>query len=354
MSMSTFSAGAPGTAGLAARSTLSTLSTAMSSSSNFGPPQSAASITSMESKKGRGGCDTAKRNISPTHVSLGSSSSSSLFAGRLKLPPGTVTASKTIRRRRSSGDKQDSMDTSDIHDNQHDHGYHTQLSSSFPSKSAAGLAAFESSSFVMPSSSSSVTGVRKKTMLLIDPIAKAQSREARKLNDSMVYLEGPQVYSCVECRTHLTTHDEIISKSFHGRRGRAYLFDNCVNVTIGPAQERVLMTGLHSVCDIFCKRCKTLVGWTYKKAYEQSQKYKEGKFIVEKINLHIEESDYYGDIMHPVGERKHRFRARSISWGRDDSSRGSHRGLPDVYEYDTSTSSTMSLSSSSDSRLDLP
>ena len=136
--------------------------------------------------------------------------------------------------------------------------------------------------------------------------------------------------------------------------GRAYLFDNCVNVTIGPAQERTLMTGLHSVCDIFCKRCKTLVGWTYKKAYEQSQKYKEGKFIVEKINLHIEESDYYGDIMHPAGERKHRFRARSISWGRDDCSRGSHRGVPDVYEYDTSTSSTMSLSSSSESRLDLP
>jgi hypothetical protein len=50
--------------------------------------------------------------------------------------------------------------------------------------------------------------------------AKAQSRGARKLNDSLVYLDGPQIYTCAQCRTHLTSHDEIISKSFHGRHGK--------------------------------------------------------------------------------------------------------------------------------------
>jgi hypothetical protein len=48
----------------------------------------------------------------------------------------------------------------------------------------------------------------------------AQSNSARKLNDSMVYLDGPQIYTCAQCRTHLTSHDEIISKSFHGRHGK--------------------------------------------------------------------------------------------------------------------------------------
>lgn len=62
------------------------------------------------------------------------------------------------------------------------------------------------------------TRARKKFML-VDPVAKAQSRSARKLNDSLVYLDGPQIYTCAQCRTHLTTHDEIISKSFHGRHG---------------------------------------------------------------------------------------------------------------------------------------
>jgi hypothetical protein len=51
-------------------------------------------------------------------------------------------------------------------------------------------------------------------------LAKAQARSARKLNDSLVYLDGPQVYACAECRTHLSSHDEIISKSFHGRHGK--------------------------------------------------------------------------------------------------------------------------------------
>lgn len=71
-----------------------------------------------------------------------------------------------------------------------------------------------------------------------------------------------------------------------------------------------------------------MVGWTYAKAYESSQKYKEGKFIVEKINLHLEESDYY-NIAPPAGERKDRFRARSISWG-SDYERGSSET---IYEY---------------------
>lgn len=62
-----------------------------------------------------------------------------------------------------------------------------------------------------------------------------------------------------------------------------------------------------------------------------SQKYKEGKFIVEKINLHLEESDYY-DVAHPAGERKHRFRERSISWGSE--SLKSDHGPSTVYEYE--------------------
>jgi len=51
-------------------------------------------------------------------------------------------------------------------------------------------------------------------------IAKAKARTAQQVNDAMVYLDGPQVYTCGQCRTHLTSHDDIISKSFHGRHGR--------------------------------------------------------------------------------------------------------------------------------------
>ena len=180
-----------------------------------------------------------------------------------------------------------------------------------------------------PASPRSPSGRR---VLLQDTLSKAKARDAQRVNDSMVYLDGPQVYTCAQCRTHLTSHDDIISKSFHGRRGRAYLFDQCVNVTLGAAEERRLITGLHSVCDIYCKRCKTLVGWTYQKAYETNQKYKEGKFIVEKINLHLEESHF--DVAPPAGERMDRWRRRSMSWG-DNADADANASM--VFEYRPST-----------------
>ena len=54
------------------------------------------------------------------------------------------------------------------------------------------------------------------------------------------------------------------------------------NVSLGVKEDRLLITGLHTVCDIYCVSCSALLGWKYETAYEQSQKYKEGKYIVEK------------------------------------------------------------------------
>ncbi|RRT41349.1 hypothetical protein B296_00050331 [Ensete ventricosum] len=61
-------------------------------------------------------------------------------------------------------------------------------------------------------------------------------------------LPGPKVFKCGRCKVDLASHDAIISKDFHGRHGRAYLFRN-------------------------------------EKAYEESQKYKEGKYILEKARM---------------------------------------------------------------------
>eukprot|EP00063_Salmo_salar_P053422 XP_014028257.1 PREDICTED: protein yippee-like 1 isoform X1 [Salmo salar] len=121
-----------------------------------------------------------------------------------------------------------------------------------------------------------------------------------------------RTYSCIHCRAHLANHDELISKvcgvftdvwcvfgpqsilrdsflflfqSFQGSQGRAYLFNSVVNVGCGPAEERVLLTGLHAVADIYCENCKTTLGWKYEHAFESSQKYKEGKFIIELTHM---------------------------------------------------------------------
>ena len=58
-----------------------------------------------------------------------------------------------------------------------------------------------------------------------------------------------------------------------------------VNITLGPREDRLLITGLHTVCDIHCTTCNSVLGWKYEVAYEESQKYKEGKYIIEKAKV---------------------------------------------------------------------
>uniref|UniRef100_A0A8C5XA31 Protein yippee-like n=1 Tax=Malurus cyaneus samueli TaxID=2593467 RepID=A0A8C5XA31_9PASS len=90
-----------------------------------------------------------------------------------------------------------------------------------------------------------------------------------------------RTYSCIHCRAHLANHDELISKV-----GACILcFVPRVNVGCGPAEERVLLTGLHAVADIYCENCKTTLGWKYEHAFESSQKYKEGKYIIELAHM---------------------------------------------------------------------
>jgi hypothetical protein len=105
------------------------------------------------------------------------------------------------------------------------------------------------------------------------------------------YLSGDVIYTCGSCGTHAADHEELVSKAFQGRHGRAYLFSQVVNVTQGPLEERMLITGMHRVCDIQCSTCGSVLGWKYDMAYEESQKYKEGKYILEKAKVVLRRED---------------------------------------------------------------
>eukprot|EP00842_Homolaphlyctis_polyrhiza_P005423 jgi/Hompol1/5882/HPOL_000181-RA len=93
---------------------------------------------------------------------------------------------------------------------------------------------------------------------------------------------APRVFACLCCKTHLATNDQIISKEFRGQHGQAILFDTVVNIFEGSPENRRMTTGLHIVRDIFCTYCQTVVGWKYDKAFEKSQEYKEGHYILER------------------------------------------------------------------------
>ncbi|GMH19532.1 hypothetical protein Nepgr_021373 [Nepenthes gracilis] len=100
----------------------------------------------------------------------------------------------------------------------------------------------------------------------------------------LVELEG-RAYRCRFCDSPLTLADHVLSRSFNCRRGRAYLFENVVNISVGPEEERQMMSGVHTVADIFCCCCGQLLGWKYMAARDKNQKYKEGKVVLERWRI---------------------------------------------------------------------
>ena len=70
------------------------------------------------------------------------------------------------------------------------------------------------------------------------------------------------------------------------------MFISVVNVITAAKEQRLMTTGLHTVCDLFCNGCMYPVGWKYVWAEEPSQKYKENKYIIERTKIQF--SKYEG------------------------------------------------------------
>ena len=105
----------------------------------------------------------------------------------------------------------------------------TSYTSSKSSTISGGVAEGSSCIGNTTTSSNKKTDVKIEDKLQKDITNRALCKKAQMENDAMVYLDGPQVYTCGQCRTHLTSHDDIISKSFHGRHGKS-----CALVMLAP------------------------------------------------------------------------------------------------------------------------
>lgn len=125
--------------------------------------------------------------------------------------------------------------------------------------------------------------------------------------DTDSYLTGHTSHlRCARCSSDLALSNQIISKGFTGRHGRAYLvapstsaissstplglktpkakndaLPNLPNTYTHKPVPRTLVTGAHTVGDISCAQCGSVLGWKYVAAEEESQRYKVGKFILE-------------------------------------------------------------------------
>ncbi|KAH9858460.1 yippee-domain-containing protein [Lenzites betulinus] len=104
------------------------------------------------------------------------------------------------------------------------------------------------------------------------------------------FLDHP-TFSCAQCSAVIALQDELISKAFSGRDGRGFLMNSAVNLKMGRREDRALLTGVHTVADVFCMGCNDRMGWYYHKASDHSQKYKEGKYLLEREKL-IKENNW--------------------------------------------------------------
>lgn len=58
--------------------------------------------------------------------------------------------------------------------------------------------------------------------------------------------------------------------------------DLCLpNTKTDAPSSRQLVTGVHTVSDVRCAFCSSMLGWKYDGAEEESQRYKVGKYILE-------------------------------------------------------------------------
>lgn len=106
------------------------------------------------------------------------------------------------------------------------------------------------------------------------------------------HLGGKKYYTCRRCNTYLSNKKEILSSTFRGATGQAYLFRTVVNIATSKTEPRFMITGQHIVRDVFCKNCNFKLGWMYEFALEPQQCYKEGRVILERNLLgEKEESD---------------------------------------------------------------
>ncbi|KAF7726871.1 hypothetical protein EC973_008378 [Apophysomyces ossiformis] len=91
-----------------------------------------------------------------------------------------------------------------------------------------------------------------------------------------VYLDHHRIYICSTCHSHVLRHEDILSRSFQGQYGSAFLVCRVVNVGIDAKDRRMLLMGVHTVADIVCRGCHTKLGW--KHLHEKN-------YIVEKSKL---------------------------------------------------------------------
>ncbi|KAH3660085.1 hypothetical protein OGAPHI_007290 [Ogataea philodendri] len=92
-----------------------------------------------------------------------------------------------------------------------------------------------------------------------------------------------RILRCKQCHNHICLTSLIISDNFTGSLGAAFFVSKVLNVKLSKTRDfKRMKTGRYEVKGISCKQCDSTLGWKYLYSEEDKEKYKEGRFVVER------------------------------------------------------------------------
>jgi len=94
------------------------------------------------------------------------------------------------------------------------------------------------------------------------------------------------IWRCA-CGVHIAYNELILSTNFHAPSGDAYLFANVVNVCYGDDRRERMQSGIYMVADLHCIDCFQKLGWIYRHSFTETEKYKESRVVLERVNIHL-------------------------------------------------------------------
>ncbi|GAA5899703.1 hypothetical protein JCM6882_005416 [Rhodosporidiobolus microsporus] len=117
-------------------------------------------------------------------------------------------------------------------------------------------------------------------------MSSSSSSPLKHTNDHTFLPDHVPSFRCAACTLEIALQDELVSRAFTGGSGPAFLVRSACNVEVGNRASKQLISGKHEIAPIHCGGCSTELGWKYYVSPDSSQKYKEGKVILEKSKIY--------------------------------------------------------------------
>lgn len=94
-------------------------------------------------------------------------------------------------------------------------------------------------------------------------------------------IDDSECITCKHCHIAVGTKNAVLSRAFRGHSGKAVLLTEAINVSLDKPSVLLMDSGAHTIQEFTCAQCEAYLGWKVVRAHEQSEKWKEGKFIFE-------------------------------------------------------------------------